>query len=129
MPLSFPTIARLPRLGAIAAALVIAAGPLAGCEKLFPHRTQGEELYREHCADCHGLDGRGNTVRDMGQAFADLTDDNWKNGGDDTSIGNSIREGSFGLMPAFQEKLDDQQIQALVGYIRVLRQRSGAASR
>lgn len=142
MPAALPPIARaaLPaatrarRLGAFAAdlavlaVLVMAAGLLGGCQQLFPHRTQGEELYREHCADCHGLDGRGNTVRDMGQAFADLTDDNWKNGGDDTSIGNSIREGSFGLMPGFQEKLNDQQIQALVAYIRILHQRAAGAA-
>ena len=134
-PLPSPAPASRPGRGAAAlagalaaaAALVIAAGLLAGCQKLFPHRSQGEELYRKHCSGCHGLDGRGNTVRDMGQQYADLTDDNWKNGGDDTSIGNSIREGSFGLMPGFQETLDDRQIQALVAYLRVL-QHSRATS-
>jgi cbb3-type cytochrome c oxidase subunit III len=128
---SLPAATRALGLGAVAAALavlVVAGALLGGCQQLFPHRTQGEELYRKHCADCHGLDGRGNTVRDMGQAFADLTDDNWKNGGDDTSIGNSIREGSFGLMPGFQEKLDDQQIQALVAYIRILQHQRAAGA-
>jgi mono/diheme cytochrome c family protein len=94
---------------------------LAGCNELFPHRSEGEKLYREHCADCHGLDGRGNTVREMGQPYADLTDDSWKFGGEDSSIANAIREGSFGLMPAYQEKLNEQQIQALVAYLKVLR--------
>jgi mono/diheme cytochrome c family protein len=102
----------------------LAGGLLGGCNELFPHRSEGEKLYREHCADCHGLDGRGNTVREMGQQFADLTDDTWKFGGEDSSIANVIREGSFGLMPGFQEKLNDEQIRALVAYLKVLRQRA-----
>jgi mono/diheme cytochrome c family protein len=110
-----------------ASALLLAAFLAAGCGKLFPHRPQGEELYLQNCADCHGVDGRGNTVLEMGQPYADLTDDAWKNGGDDGSIANSIREGSFGLMPGFQEKLTDQQIEALVAYLKVLRHRAGAS--
>jgi cbb3-type cytochrome c oxidase subunit III len=111
---------------AVAAALLacLAGALLGGCNKLFPHRAPGEQLYVDHCADCHGVDGRGNTAREMGQPYADLTDDNWKLGGDDTSIANAIREGSFGLMPGFEQQLNDQQIQALVGYLKVLRQRA-----
>jgi cytochrome c oxidase cbb3-type subunit III len=112
-------------LRALAAIVLVAAATLStGCEKIFPHRSQGESLFVDNCADCHGVDGRGNTVRSMGQAYADLTDDTWKNGGDDSSVGTSIREGSFGLMPGFQEKLNDQEIQALVAYIRVLHKRA-----
>jgi cytochrome c oxidase cbb3-type subunit 3 len=115
-----------------AAAVALLAGALAtllgGCDKIFPHRSQGEQLYVDNCADCHGIDGRGNTAREMGQAYADLTDDVWKFGGDDSSIANAIREGSFGLMPGFQQKLSDQQIQTLVAYLRILHQRAGAAA-
>lgn len=119
--------------GAVTAALlaclaVLAGALLGGCGKLFPHRAPGEQLYSDNCADCHGLDGRGNTVREMGQPFADLTTEASKFGTDDASIANAIREGSFGLMPGFQQKLNDQQIQALVAYLRVLRQRARAAT-
>jgi cytochrome c oxidase cbb3-type subunit III len=107
----------------------LVGGLLGGCDQLFPRRSEGEKLYRENCADCHGLDGRGNTVREMGQPYADLTDDNWKFGGDDYSIANAIREGSFGLMPAYQEKLSEQQIRALVAYLKVLRQRASGNAR
>ena len=113
------------------AAAVLLAGALAvvlgGCDTLFPHRSPGEQLYLDNCADCHGIDGRGNTAREMGQPYADLTDDVWKFGGDDTSMANVIRDGSFGLMPGFQQKLSDQQVQALVAYLRVLRTRAAAA--
>jgi cbb3-type cytochrome c oxidase subunit III len=121
---------RIASRAAAGASIVLLAAFLAGgCEQIFPHRSPGEELYVQNCADCHGLDGRGNTAREMGQAYADLTDEAWKFGGDDTSIANAIREGSFGLMPGFGEKLSDQQIQALVAYLRVLRQKAGASSR
>jgi cbb3-type cytochrome c oxidase subunit III len=124
--MSRETIARAPRprAGRVAAATLaacLAGGLVGGCSKLFPHRAPGEQLYVDKCADCHGLDGRGNTAREMGQPYADLTDDVWKFGGDDTSIANAIREGSFGLMPGFQQQLNDQQIQELVAYLHVLR--------
>jgi len=127
------TRARRRAGGAFAAALLaclagLAGALLGGCNKLFPHRAPGEQLYIDNCADCHGLDGRGNTAREMGQPYADLTDDVWKLGGDDTSIANAIREGSFGLMPGFQQKLNDQQIQELVAYLRVLRKRATDAA-
>jgi len=99
-----------------------------GCDILLPHRLPGEQLYVDNCADCHGVDGRGNTAREMGQPYADLTGEVWKFGGDDSSMANVIREGSFGLMPGFQEKLSDEQVRALVGYIKVLRRKAGAGS-
>jgi len=114
-----------------AGALALLAGALAtfgACDKIFPHRSPGERLYLDNCADCHGVDGRGNTAREMGQPYADLTDDVWKFGGDDAAIATAIREGSFGLMPGFQEKLGDAQVQALVGYLRVLHRRAGTGS-
>jgi cytochrome c oxidase cbb3-type subunit 3 len=114
--------------GRALAALLVAGWVLAGCGKLFPHHSEGEELYLANCADCHGVDGRGNTVREMGQPYADLTDNEWKFGGDDGSLANTIREGSFGLMPGFQEKLTTEQIQALVAWLKVLRQRAGGGS-
>ncbi|HYL05974.1 MAG TPA: c-type cytochrome [Thermoanaerobaculia bacterium] len=120
-----------PPVLAVATALLLAgaAGMLAGgCDKFFPHRLPGEQLYVDNCADCHGVDGRGNTAREMGQQYADLTDDVWKFGGEDSAIANAIREGSFGLMPAFQEKLNDEQIRAVVSYVKVLRQRAGAGT-
>jgi cbb3-type cytochrome c oxidase subunit III len=124
---------RAPAAGTAARAMALLAllagwGLAAGCDKLMPHRLPGETLYRENCSACHGLDGRGNTALGMGQQYADLTDDAWKFGGDDGSIANSVREGSFGLMPGFQGKLTEQQIQDVVGYLKVLRQKAGAVA-
>lgn len=123
------TAAKRCALAALAVLAAVAVAAMAsGCDKLMPHRLPGESLYRENCSACHGLDGRGNTALSMGQQFADLTDDAWKFGGDDGSIANAIREGSFGLMPGFQGKLTDAQIQDVVGYLKVLRQKAGAVA-
>lgn len=93
---------------------------LAACNDLFPNRSPGEKLYRKHCADCHGLDGAGNTPRYMGNPWADLTDGNWKQGGDPASLANSTRNGVFGQMPSFKQ-LSDAEVQQIVDHVRVLR--------
>ena len=91
----------------------------AGCD-LLPKRSVGEQLWRDRCAECHGLDGAGNTPRYMGNAKADLLDDSWEHGREPGSWGVVIREGVFGSMPANPD-LNHEQVRALVEYLRQLR--------
>ena len=93
---------------------------LAGCDTLFPKRSEGEKLWRDRCAQCHGVTGNGNTPQYMGNYKADLTDDSWSHGGEPGSWAVVIRQGVFGDMPANPD-LSRQQVQALVDYLRVLR--------
>jgi mono/diheme cytochrome c family protein len=93
---------------------------LAACDTLFPKRSEGEKLWRDRCAQCHGIDGKGNTPQYMGNYNADLTDNHWSHGAEPGSWGVVIRQGVFGDMPANPD-LSRQQVQALVDYIRVLR--------
>ena len=92
---------------------------LGGCEAFEP-KDPGERIYRRYCSTCHGIDGRGNTVRYMSNEWADLTDGSWKTYGDDGSIETTIREGVFGQMPARNE-LTREEMRALLGYLRKLR--------
>jgi cytochrome c oxidase cbb3-type subunit 3 len=101
-------------------ALVAGSLLLASCDALFPKRSAGESLWRSRCASCHGYDGRGNTPQYMGNYKADLIDDTWYHGGDPGSWAVVIREGVFGSMPANPD-LDDEQVKALVHYLRQLR--------
>ena len=109
------------RSAAGAVAIALAAGVvLAGCDTLFPKRSEGEQLWRQRCAECHGIAGNGNTPRYMGNYKADLTDDSWSHGSDPGSWAMVIRQGAFGTMPANPD-LSRQQVAALVDYLRQLR--------
>ena len=91
----------------------------AGCDALSP-RSPGESLWRKYCADCHGLDAAGDTVLYMGNDWADLRDDQWKNGGDRESIEQVVRAGIFAQMPAHDE-LSAEEMRALLDWLYQLR--------
>jgi mono/diheme cytochrome c family protein len=104
---------------AVSLGLVLLA--LVACDVLFPHRSEGEKLWRQYCADCHGLTAEGNTPQYMGNTYADLTDEHWKDcSGDDDSIETVIHDGVFAQMPE-NPNLTHEQRKAIVGYLRVLR--------
>jgi mono/diheme cytochrome c family protein len=102
---------------ALVAATVLASALAAGC---LPHRSLGEQVWRDRCAKCHGLDGAGNTPRYMGTVEADLLDDTWVHGSDSSAIESVIRDGVLGSMSPF-EMLTDQEVRAVIDYLRELR--------
>lgn len=108
------------RTAAGVALALAAAALLSACDQLFPHRSAGEKLYRDNCAECHGLDGAGNTPGYMGNAYADLRDNLWKHGGDPDSMQVVVRNGVFGAMPKF-DQLSPKEVREVVDYVRVLR--------
>jgi mono/diheme cytochrome c family protein len=104
--------------------VLLAVVVLAGCEDVldrFSNRPPDEKLWRKHCAKCHGVDGSGNTPAYMGNSYADLTDNVWKEGGSEYAIRRVVREGVFGEMPGFKQQLTDKELDQLVGYVRKLR--------
>lgn len=78
--------------------------------------TAGGKLYAEHCASCHGDDGKGN------QEFGapNLTDKIWIFGADKASIADGINRGRASVMPAWTGRLDDTTIKALAIYVHGL---------
>ena len=81
--------------------------------------ADGKALYAEHCARCHGTDGRGRTA--LGRTFKcpDLTSSKTQ-GRSDSRFRSAIKNGR-GNMPAFAKKLSAQDILALIAYIRSLK--------
>ena len=78
------------------------------------------ELYARHCASCHGTDGRAKTSKGKFSHARDLTDANWHEDVTDERIFNSIMNGRNvrGNMPAFSDKLNEKEVDSLVGLVR-----------
>ena len=80
-------------------------------------QPDGAGLYKQKCSMCHGAEGKGFTALKT----PDFTDPKWQEGITDKEIVETIKNGKKGTpMPAFGDKLKDDEIQALVAYIRSL---------
>lgn len=80
---------------------------------------EAKQLFKQKCIKCHGKDGAGNNYGQIIGA-TNLTDPEWQERADDKRIFNSIKHGR-GQMPASGEKLTEEQIAALVLYVRTLK--------
>jgi cytochrome c5 len=78
------------------------------------------ELYAKNCASCHGKDGQAKTFKAKFSHARNLTDPEWQGRVSDERIFNSVMNGK-GKMPAFGKKLSEQEINALVTYVRGLK--------
>jgi mono/diheme cytochrome c family protein len=71
---------------------------------------QGYTLFTRNCAHCHGSDARG----DEGPDLHGVTKPNAR-------IASLIKNGIKGEMPKFGEKLTDTDVQALIAFVRSLK--------
>jgi mono/diheme cytochrome c family protein len=81
------------------------------------------QLYRRYCVSCHGNDGRAKTSKGKFSHARDLSDAQWQAEVSDERIFNSIMNGRNvrGNMPAFSNKLRDQEADSLVDFVRRLK--------
>jgi|ERR1039457_6930093 cytochrome c6 len=80
--------------------------------------NKGQEIFQEQCVGCHGPDGHAQT--DMGKKVgaADLTSDAVQHQGD-SQLEKVVKNGKK-KMPSFGEKLSDDDIHAVIAYVRQL---------
>jgi mono/diheme cytochrome c family protein len=78
------------------------------------------QLFREHCAKCHGIDGAGARTRRRYPDIPDFTDAGWKAQQSDGQILTSILDGKGTEMPAWADTINQEQARGLVAYIRAL---------
>lgn len=78
----------------------------------------GADTFKTKCAMCHGEDGKANTP--AGKAFkaVSLRDPMVVNSSDEELI--TIVKNGKNKMPVFKDKLTEDQIKAVVAYIRTL---------
>ncbi|MBT0780930.1 MULTISPECIES: cytochrome-c oxidase, cbb3-type subunit III [Paracoccus] len=78
--------------------------------------AEGVELFADNCSSCHAEDGTG----DRAQGAPDLTDAVWLYGSDPETITRIVRDGPFGVMPAWTGRLSDADIVAVAAYVHSL---------
>jgi len=86
-----------------------------------PMPGDAKTTFDAKCAECHGRDGRARTFKSKHFVHArDLTNAQWQAEVTDERLFNSITKGK-GKMPAYGKKLPEDQIDALVRYVRQLK--------
>lgn len=93
---------------------------MSACDEVMPKRSAGEKLFRKHCAECHGYDAKGQTVRYMGNNYANLRDDMWRYDSDAPGMEQTLRGGLVFLHPTY-DKLTDEQLRQITDHILRLR--------
>ena len=81
------------------------------------------QLYSRFCVSCHGRDGRSQTSKGKFSHARNLTDAKWQDDVTDERIFNSIMNGRNvrGNMPGFKDKLNEKDVESLVGMVRGFR--------
>lgn len=81
-----------------------------------------KENWNTHCASCHGKDGKGQTKAGRTAGAKDQTDAAYQAALKDdkmtASIKDGLKDGKKDLMKPFKEKLNDDEIKALVAHVR-----------
>ncbi|WP_395002905.1 cytochrome-c oxidase, cbb3-type subunit III [Cypionkella sp.] len=76
----------------------------------------GATVFAENCAACHGDAGMGN--RDFGAP--NLTDAIWLYGGDRDTLVQTVTYARFGVMPAWNVRLSEDEIRSVATYVHSL---------
>lgn len=110
---------------------VLLLGPVSGASRsgnwvrtstadAHPLAADAARTYARQCSSCHGRDGHGRTRKGRQTHARDLTDGGWQDDVSDERLFNSINNGR-GKMPSFRKKLSENDVDALVAYIRRLK--------
>jgi mono/diheme cytochrome c family protein len=87
--------------------------------------ADAKENWTKYCAQCHGPDGTANTPMGKKLNAKNLTDAKVQSGFTDaqaaTAIKDGVKENGKVAMKAFGDKLSDDEVQALVKYVRTLK--------
>lgn len=76
----------------------------------------GAQVFADNCAACHGPEGKG----DRNVGAPNLTDAIWLYGGARDTIRQTVTYARFGVMPAWNARLTEDQIRAVAAYVHGL---------
>jgi len=89
-----------------------AAMPVAEVAEDAQALKMGGRLFASNCSVCHGSDAKG------AYGFPNLTDHNWRWGGEADTIKTTILGGRHGMMPAWGEVLGEVGVKNVAAYVR-----------
>ncbi len=105
--------------------LTVLATVLAFAAVLSARGADTKENWEKNCAKCHGPDGKADTKMGKKLEVRDLTDPKVQSAFTDAQATTAIKEGvkaeGKSKMPAYADKLTDEEVQALVAYVRSLK--------
>lgn len=82
--------------------------------------AKAETLFHRYCSRCHGSEGRGMNKQTKMPEIPDFTNSSWQKKKSNSQLEVSILEGKGKSMPAFADRLKEEEVQALVAHIRGL---------
>ncbi len=105
-------------------------GAAKGAKAANPSATRAKEIYNFDCAICHGPNGNGKTdlARDMQLTLTDFTDPKTFDGKTDSQLFDFIRKGKDKMPGEDSSRAKDDEIKALVQYIRTFSKDQPAAT-
>jgi len=112
---------RLPRpLRKILSALALAGTLVLGNAAISEEETA--YLFNKECASCHGKDGKARTPVGRKLGAKDLRESKTSDAEIEKQIleGKKAKDGGY-TMPAFKEKLDPDEIKALISFVKKFR--------
>ena len=89
-----------------------AAMPIADVAKDEQALKMGGRLFSTYCSICHGSDAKGAV------GFPNLTDTNWRWGGEPATIKTTILHGRMAIMPAWGSIIGDDGVKNVSAYVR-----------
>jgi cytochrome c oxidase cbb3-type subunit 3 len=119
----------MPRITIVSTLLLLFGLATAGSAQA----VDVEKTFKFYCAQCHGADGKGkgpNVTKDFATTPRNFTDPKEMNKLTDADVKTAIKDGGPAvskseLMPPWGKTLTDEEMDALVGYIRKLCQCKG----
>ena len=108
------------RLALVAAPVVTALVAVALVVPPSADAADAAAVFKKKCAACHGKEGQPNKVLAK-QGVRSFKDADWQKATKDAQIEESIRKGKKGtMMASFDKQLSDEEVTALVTFIRKL---------
>jgi mono/diheme cytochrome c family protein len=94
--------------------------PLILVFSAYSSAESGQDIFKRRCAGCHGANGAGDTTIGKHLKLRDLRSPDVQKQTDE-ELAAIISKGRSGKMPAFESKLNKEQIEDVVKFIRTLK--------